>query len=160
MARAYYDRTKRIPIFSNERGVGIGMANDRGDVMLIQLLLRAILHGEKAMPRTTLRFRRPPGPTLGIHGAWDEASKNYLDRWEYLYNLMRQEAQHFRVDLPDYVEPVTLYPGKVVPFAAGGQKVIAMGRMCALMFGDTAYASLRLPETGLPDVLAKQIFYR
>lgn len=147
-----------MPFFSNERGVGVGMANDPPDVMLVQLLLRAILHGGKSLPGSLLKFTRPTGPVIGIIGIWDTASSNYLSEWEFRYKTARNELQKFDFLAPDYVEPVTAYPGKVVPFSTGGKKILALGRMCALMFGEDSYSSLSLPETGLPDLLAKDLF--
>ena len=143
----------------HDRGVGNGMANDRTDVMLVQLLLRAILHGGKAMPGTILKFERPAGETISISGGWDNASANYLKEWEKCYNIVRNEAQFFNTLASDYVEPITAFPGKVVPYAAGGQKIIALCRMSALIFGDVNYANLSFPDTGLPDLLAKELFY-
>jgi hypothetical protein len=142
------------------------MANDRTDVMLVQLLLRAILHSGKPIPGvvkghpTLLKFTRPDGGgTISIDGVWSNTSANYLREWEDRYSLARKEAQFFDTLAPDYVDPKTVSPGKVVPYASGGQKIIALGRMCAMMFGENNYATLRLPDTGLPDLLAKDLFY-
>lgn len=163
MARTYFDRTKRKPFFSNERGVGKGMANDSSDVMLVQLFLRAILHGGRALPGSKIPFILPPAlrdRQVAITGNWDEASSDYLFQWEHQYKLMRTLLQMEPGDDPaEYVEPRTAFPGTVVPYAAGGEKIRAMNRMCVIMFGEDTYAILALPNTNLPHLLAKELFY-
>jgi hypothetical protein len=149
MPRTYYERRTRFPLYSNERGVGIGMANDRGDVMLVQYLLRAIMHSDKTMPGGELNFSRPPGPELNVNGVWDGASRNYLTAWENVRFVNRT----FMQDIPD----VTAFPGKVVPYVKGGRKILAMAQMCVQFFGDQAYAQLKLPNASLPPEIMKEL---
>jgi len=157
MARAYFDKKKGIPFFSNDRGVGAGMANYRGDVMLIQCLLKAIMHAGKAIPGIPVAPLRPGGAELGISGVWDNTSALYLGGWEaYVVavkvHLMSTSPGPWPWSLADP------FPGKVVPFTKGGKKIMNMGSMCVQMFGQPAYAQLNLPNVSVPAELAKELF--
>src|SRR6188508_2139651 len=91
MPRAYLDKFDGFPLFTNEATVGLQMSNERKDVLLIQFLLKAIMHSGKTYLAGNTSFTPPPGDALNMSGIWDEPSKRYLKRWEEL----RYEAKAY-----------------------------------------------------------------
>jgi hypothetical protein len=153
LARTYMDRYGRGPLFSTENGVGIGMMNDRPDVILVQYFLKAILQSQKTFLAGNTVFTPPDGVTLQINGNWDEASKKYLARWETLISEARGYWAHG-------LNPATLYPGTVVPLRKGGKKIIAMNEMAIVMFGNVSHTRLKLMSEDLPLEAWDQLFYK
>jgi hypothetical protein len=161
MPRTYFDKRNRIPFFSNERGVGVSMANDRLDVVLVQCLLKAIMYSNKPFAGGS-GFSRPKGPELIINGLWDAPSRNVLEAWETNVVLAKIQIRVDQVKLDPtsaYQHPKTAFPGTVVPYREGGKKIIDMAKICIQLFGDTAYADLAFPGVSVPAELAKELFY-
>ena len=152
MARTYQARFGNGVMFSNENTVGIGMKNDRTDVVLIQYILKAVMTANKIFLAGNTRFTPPPGPQLNVSGVWDEASKNYLARWEALISEARAYWAHGRVD-------PTLYPGTVVPYRLGGKKIIALNEMGREFFGEENFARLTLSGGTLPAETWNELFF-
>ena len=153
MPRAYLDKYGRYPLFTNERGVGVNMANDRKDVMLVQLLLKAILYSNKAFLGNDVVFMPPSGPELAVSGSWDQPSREYLKRWEDTLAKSRGYWAYGK-------EPATQFPGTVVPYIQGGRKIRTMAEMCVMMFGADRYATLDLPNVTVPQEVADDLFIR
>ena len=153
MPRVYMDEYGRGPLFSIEQGVGLNIMNERKDVMLVQFLLKAILHSGKTFLANDTRFTPPAGvPVLNITGSWDDTSKKYLARWEMLLAEARAYWAYGK-------DPGTLFPGAVVPYYKGGKKIIAMNEMCVVMFGKDSHARLKLPGDVLPLEAWRDLFY-
>src|SRR4051812_8353273 len=137
MARVYLDKYNGYPLFSPEQTVGLNMSNASADVKLIQLLLKAIMHGGKSFLGTDIKFTPPEdSPKIEITGSWDLASKNYLHRWE----MLRSDARSYWS--PTHHRDTIQFPGTVVPWSQGGRKIIVMQEMCVTMFGRAPYATL------------------
>jgi len=161
MPRAYFDRKNRIPFFSNERGVGVSMANDRLDVMLVQCLLKATMYSNKPFAGQ-VSFPRPKGSELTVNGVWDDLSRNALKDWETRVALTKIQIRVDQVKIDPtsgFQRPETAFPGTVVPYRKGGKKIIDMAKICVHMFGDKAYADLTFPGVIVPAELAKELFY-
>jgi len=123
------------------------MANERGDVMLIQFLLKALLHGDKKLVDTVLT--RPSGPALIITGVWDQVSKTYMEHWEQSLAAV-DHVYGLRSDLSP--------PGIIVPYAKGGKKIISLNVFCKHIFGTKAYSRLELPNVFLPREVSNDLF--
>ena len=153
MPRVYIDKFAGSPLFSNERGVGVKMQNDPKDVKLVQFFLKAILHSNKIFLAGNTRFTPPEGGSpLNVTGAWDEASRRYLSRWEQL----RSEAKAYWAHGHD---PGPQFPGTVVPYAQGGKKIQAMNEMLVVMFGKDNHAKLKLPGMTLDRDVWHDLFW-
>jgi hypothetical protein len=152
MPRVYLDKYSAGPRFSNERGVGVGMANDPKDVMLIQFFLKAIMFSNKAYLGQDLKFTPPPGVALNINGVWDEPSRAYLSRWEEIRAQVKAYWAYGRVD-------AVQFPGTVVPYMKGGKKILSMNEMIIDMYGRDQFKILRLPTARLPDEAWHDLFY-
>jgi hypothetical protein len=142
MARVYISRTTQRVYFTNDRGVGVGMANERPDVMLIQFLLQAVMLSGRPP------WGRPGGPVIQITGIWDEASRNHLARWELIH-------QH----LP---YPKTLqtsdFPGKMMPLTNGGRKILDLNTDGYELFG-SRFTTLEMPNATLPLEVRNELFF-
>lgn len=152
MPRVYLDKFNGSTLYSIEKTVGKAMSNDRLDVMLVQYLLRVILHSNKIFLAGNTRFTPPSGAELQITGVWDEPSARYLTRWEEL----RYEARAY---WGHGTAPATQYPGTVVPYIQGGKKIIAMQEMCRIFYGDEAYNKLKMPNAELPIPVWREFFW-
>jgi hypothetical protein len=152
MARVYIDKFSGSPMFSTEQGVGLKMANERKDVMLVQVFLKVILESNKIYLAGNTYFTPPDGVTLNITGVWDEASRRYLTRWEELLSEARAYWAYGRVD-------PTQFPGTVVPYSLGGKKILSMNEMCIVLCGKDSHQKLSFPNAPLPRELWKDLFW-
>jgi hypothetical protein len=109
------------PLFAIEHGVGLGMANKRGDVALVQFFLKALLHCDKVFTGgiRSVTLKPPGGSPLNVSGVWDSVSATYLGHWEGLVWAPSGAIYDF--------EP--WFPGKIVGSRAGGEKINDLNEM-------------------------------
>ena len=150
MARAYFRTadTDWLPFYSNERGVGLNMANGFTDVLLIQCFLKAVLEGNRQL--WGIQWTRPSGPGLAITGVWDAASKSYLKHWEDLQVRWKMKER-------GNTTGGTTIPGTVVPYSQGGKKIVWMNAQILAMYGKTDYIICVWGSVALPLDLTKQL---
>jgi hypothetical protein len=152
MPRVYMDKFGHGPLYTIVNGVGRGMKNDPTDVMLVQCFLIALLKSNRAWLGTDEKFTPPPGAALDQTGVWDAASARYLERWEGL----RNRAQNYW-SRGNKIE--VQFPGTVVPYHKGGQKIVTMNGMAREFYGDLNYLRLDLGGVRLRREAAMELFY-
>jgi len=136
------------PLFTIDHGVGVGMANQRKDVALVQYFLRNLLYSHKLYRGVALK--EPLGPGFDITGIWDSESAAYLKRWEEL--VFAPVNATFNTPPP--------FPGTVVSTRRGGQKINEMNQMSRVIFGESLHNALKLPHAFMPDWLRADLFYK
>lgn len=148
MARTYFRPVENLPFYSNEHGVGVGMANDSLDVMLIQCFLKAILESGRQL--YGIQWSRPGGPRLRVSGLWDEASRNYLEHWEGLQVRWKMKERGTTTG-------GTTMPGTVVPYSKNGKKVVWMNAQVLALYGKVSYIICVWGDVVMPVNLQKQL---